>query len=87
MRKAALCAATAAAAFFVAGAVHAQAKPAPEKGKSTQRKPEAPARGGYDIKKSTGASKAPNADRGTTSKPRQGLEANASSAQGVAGRE
>jgi hypothetical protein len=86
MRTTLLHAATAAAALLVAGAVHAQAQPSPaQKGKSAQSKPATTtARGGYDIKKGTSVSrKKPDASAGSTTKPRQGLEANGTSAQGI----
>jgi hypothetical protein len=78
-------AATAAITLLLASAVHAQAQPSTaQKGKSAQSKPATTtARSGWDIKKGNSASRK-KSGASDTAKPRQGLEANGTSAQGRA---
>ena len=93
MKQPALYAAMAAAALLLIGTV--QAQPAAEKGKrqttpatkdkSAERKATPPARSSYDITKGPSVSrKKPDAAARGTTKPRQGLEANGTTAQGLA---
>jgi hypothetical protein len=65
------------------GAPHAQV-PA-KKGQSPERKAAAPSRGNWDLNKGTsGSRKKPDAGARSTTKPRQGLESNGTTAQGTA---
>jgi hypothetical protein len=63
----------------------AQAQVPAKKDLSTERKAAPPTRGGYDIKKGTSVSrKKPDAAARGTNKPREGITANATTAQGIA---